>query len=128
LLRRTSSFNSQYRNFMLADLRFIDIKGLATIGFYTPELDEVFVDVGLAYRAPNQVRSGVLSELPPDVTDRHSIVEFPSVPSPGARTSWIGSTAVSGGTATTASRRLTEQCTPVPTFSIRCRWLLPRRC
>lgn len=76
LVRRISSFNSLYRDFMLADLRFIDIKGLATIGFYTPELDEVFVDVGLAYRAPNQVSSGVLAELPADVTDRHSIVEF----------------------------------------------------
>jgi hypothetical protein len=76
-LRRTvSRFGGQYREFVLSSLRFIDVKGLATIGFYTPELDEVFVDVSLAHRAPHQVAQGVLAQLPKSVTDRRSIWDF----------------------------------------------------
>jgi hypothetical protein len=82
LRRVTSRFQHRYRDFMLGSLRFIDLKGLATIGFYTPELAEVFVDVSLAYRAPHQVPDGVLTQLPPDVTDRHSIREFLDRPEP----------------------------------------------
>jgi hypothetical protein len=49
-------------------MRRIDTKGLATVGPYTPELDEVFVDVGLVPRAPHQVPGGVLADVPDDVT------------------------------------------------------------
>jgi hypothetical protein len=66
----------RYREFMLANLRFIDVKGLATVGFYHPELDEVFVDVSLARRAPNQMSEGLLAQVPPEVTDRHRIGDF----------------------------------------------------
>jgi hypothetical protein len=51
--QRLSRFDESYREFMLGSLRFIDLKGLATVGFYTPELEEVFVDVSLAFREPN---------------------------------------------------------------------------
>ncbi|MGH3685100.1 MAG: hypothetical protein ACRDSM_08615 [Pseudonocardiaceae bacterium] len=52
--QRVSRFDKHYREFMLASLRFIDLKGLATIGPHNPELDEVFVDVSLAFREPSQ--------------------------------------------------------------------------
>jgi NACHT domain len=63
LRRRFSGFEKRYREFMLAGLRFIDLKGLATIGPFTPELDEVFVDVSLVSRSPHLIQPGVLSEL-----------------------------------------------------------------
>lgn len=72
--RRVSRFDRRYREFVLTGLRFIDLKGLATVGFYTPELDEVFVDVSLAYRAPQEVPESVLAQLP--TTERHTIGDF----------------------------------------------------
>ncbi|HEV8563022.1 MAG TPA: NACHT domain-containing protein [Actinophytocola sp.] len=74
--RKVTRFGRQYREYMLGSLRRIDVKGLATIGFYTPELDEVFVDVSLAYRAPHQIPEGVLTQTPAEVTDRHSLNDF----------------------------------------------------
>jgi hypothetical protein len=80
--RWVSRFDRRYREFVLGSLRFIDLKGLATVGYYTPELDEVFVDVSLAFRAPNQVSGGLLAELPAEVTDRHSLGDFLDRPQP----------------------------------------------
>ncbi len=77
-----SRFGKRYREFMLSSLRFIDLKGLATVGFYTPELDEVFVDVSLASREPSQASGGLLAALPTEVTDRHSIQDFLDRPQP----------------------------------------------
>ncbi|MCP3805448.1 NACHT domain-containing protein [Allokutzneria sp. A3M-2-11 16] len=76
LRRKVTRFGRRYRQFVLDSLRFVDLKGLATVGYYTPELDEVFVDVSLAYRAPHQVSESVLADLPTDVTHRHSIGHF----------------------------------------------------
>jgi hypothetical protein len=74
--RRLSRFDRRYREYVLSNLRFVDVKGLGTIGFYTPDLDEVFVDVSLDYRAPHQVPAGLLGDLPPDAESRHSISDF----------------------------------------------------
>lgn len=76
LRRRLSRFGSRYRDFVLASQRYIDQKGLETVGFYAPQLDEVFVDVSLAFRAPHQVPSGLLANLPADAPDRRSIKDF----------------------------------------------------
>lgn len=73
--RRVTRYHRRYREHLLASLRFIDLKGLATVGFYTPELDDVFVDVSLDYRAPHQVPDSVLADIP-EVSDRHSIGDF----------------------------------------------------
>jgi len=73
---RSSRFDRRYREFVLSSLRFIDERGLATTGFITPELDEVFVDVSLAYRAAHQVTEGLLAALPDDVIDRRLIDDF----------------------------------------------------
>ncbi|RSM50780.1 NACHT domain-containing protein [Amycolatopsis balhimycina DSM 5908] len=76
LRRRVSRFGRRYREFVVSGLRFVDLKGLATVGFHTPELDEVFVDVSLGYRAPHQVPDGLLDHLPVDTDGRHSIGDF----------------------------------------------------
>ena len=76
LRRRLSAFGTSYRKYVMRSLRYIDLRGLATVGFYTPELDEVFVDVSLTHRAPNQVATGLLAGVPAEVTERRSIHEF----------------------------------------------------
>jgi hypothetical protein len=68
---RFSRFPGRYRAALLGNLRYIDLKGLETIGFYTPELDEVFIQVSLAYHAPDDAETSLLAHLPRDVTDRH---------------------------------------------------------
>lgn len=49
-VQRFSRLGRRYNDYVLSSLRFIDQKGLPTVGFYTPELDEVFVNVSLAKR------------------------------------------------------------------------------
>lgn len=82
LRRNVNRFDRRYREFMLSSLRYIDTKGLATVGFFTPDLDAVFVDVSLAYRAPHQIPEGLLTQISADVTDRHSINDFLDLPDP----------------------------------------------
>lgn len=43
LRSRVSGFDGRYRGLVRASLRFIDLKGLAAVGPFTPELDKVFV-------------------------------------------------------------------------------------
>jgi NACHT domain len=82
LLRRFSGFERRYRENILQSHRFIDEKGLATLGEHTPELDDVFVDVSLAPRSPQLVSGDVLSEPPSSVPERHSIWDFLNGTSP----------------------------------------------
>ena len=84
LQRRISRFDQKYRVFVLAGLRFIDQKGLATVGPFTPELNDVFVDVSLAHRPPHQVKEGLglLPDLEADVTERRALNEFLDQPNP----------------------------------------------
>ncbi|WP_216214919.1 NACHT domain-containing protein [Amycolatopsis aidingensis] len=71
--RLASRFEQHYREFVLNSLRFVDLKGLTTIGFCTPELDDVFVDMGLARHAASKAEEGVLGRLPEHVTERLSV-------------------------------------------------------
>ena len=80
--RWISRFDRDYRAFVLAGLRFIDQKGLATVGPFTPELDDVYVDVSLAPRPPHLVNEGLLPDLPADVTERRALSEFLGHPDP----------------------------------------------
>lgn len=80
--RRVSRFDRRYREFILGGLRFIDLKGLATVGFHTPELDEVYVDVSLARRPPHQVPDDMLARLPAAVSERQSVDDFLDRPQP----------------------------------------------
>lgn len=80
--RRLSRYARAYREHMRTWQRFVDSKGLATVGDHVPELDRVFVDVSLAPRPPHQVPGGVLADVPPDIPQRHSINEFLDHPEP----------------------------------------------
>ena len=62
--RHVSRFERQYRTeVVLSRNRFVDLKGLATRGDYTPGLEEVFVDVSLATHNLGRRAPAVLSEL-----------------------------------------------------------------
>lgn len=74
--RRMSRFPRRYRAVLLGRVRHVDLTGLPTIGFYTPELDEVYIHLSLAYRAPGDAGQSVLDHFPPDVTDRHALGDF----------------------------------------------------
>jgi hypothetical protein len=74
--RRMSHYGRLYRDHVLTSLRLVDTKGLATGGPYTPELDEVFVDLGLTSRPPHQISGAVLPGFSMDTTERRSIHEF----------------------------------------------------
>jgi hypothetical protein len=74
--RRFSRFEQHYLNYIQQTHRFIDQKGLATLGERTPELDDVFVDVSLASRCPQHVSGAILSEPPSNITERRSIWDF----------------------------------------------------
>lgn len=76
LQRRFSRFGRSYRQWVLDNQRFIDQSVLAIVGPFTPELDEVFVDVSLAPCALNDLQEGILADLPVKVTDRHSISDL----------------------------------------------------
>ena len=58
LQRKVARFDRRYRRFVLSGLRFMDHKGLATVGPFTPELDAVFVDVSLVPRPPRRIGPG----------------------------------------------------------------------
>jgi hypothetical protein len=80
--RRFSSFDRRYREFVSGSLRYIDVKGLATIGFYTPELDEVFVDVRVAPSPPSDVSASVLADEPANGFARRMLSDFLDGPGP----------------------------------------------
>lgn len=77
--RGTARFGKHYRQYLLSDLRYIDLKGLAG-RFYTPELDEVYVDVALRPRDPRKVPSSDLSDTDiidlPAAGERRLITDF----------------------------------------------------
>ncbi|WP_229874319.1 NACHT domain-containing protein [Amycolatopsis deserti] len=74
--RRITRYGRHYLHYVLASLRYIDTKGLATAGDSTPRLDEIYIDVSLVPRAPHQVGGSMLAEVPAHVTERHSIWEL----------------------------------------------------
>ncbi|CCH34508.1 hypothetical protein BN6_72760 [Saccharothrix espanaensis DSM 44229] len=80
LRRGVTRFGRHYREYTRASLKFIDLKGLAVVGFHTPEFDDVFVDVGLAYQAPHHAPTGLLSRL--SAGGRHAVTEFLDRPDP----------------------------------------------
>jgi hypothetical protein len=74
LQRKTARFERRYREFVLGGLRFMDHKGLATVGPFTPELDAVFVNVSLVPRPPQQIPPGILPDHANRRT-RHRLLE-----------------------------------------------------
>ena len=69
-------FERRYRRFVHDGLRFMDNKGLATVGPFAPELDAVFVDVHLVARPPQQIGTGILSEIADERAGFHGLDYF----------------------------------------------------
>jgi hypothetical protein len=110
LSRQAARYRRQYRAYVLNSLRRIDSKGLATVGPFTPELCEVYVDVGLAPRAPGEVPTCALPQDPADPVDRRPLSEFVDCPHPVVL-------AVLGGPGsgkTTVLRRMAYQAAAAP--------------
>ena len=76
LQRKDPRFERRYREFVLRGLRFMDHKGLATVGPFTPELDALFVNVSLVPRPPQQIGPGVLPGLADERTGRRVLGDF----------------------------------------------------
>jgi hypothetical protein len=76
LQRKTARFDRRYREFVLGGLRFMDHKGLATVGPFTPELDAVFVDVSLVPRPPQRIGRGILPDLADERAGRRVLGDF----------------------------------------------------
>lgn len=76
LVRVTSRFGKRYREFLVDTLRAIEEQGPATSGFYRPDLDEVFVDVGLFTQAPHLVSASLLADQQVTGVDRRNLDEF----------------------------------------------------
>jgi hypothetical protein len=73
---RLTRFKGKYLQHLARSLHKIDQKGLSTPGFYTPDLDDVYIDVSLAVRAPNQIRGDLLADMASESTERRSISDF----------------------------------------------------
>jgi hypothetical protein len=73
---RLTRFKGKYLNHLAQSLHKIDQKGLSTPGFYTPDLDDVYIDVSLAVRAPNQIRGDLLADAASESPERRSITDF----------------------------------------------------
>jgi len=71
-----SRYGKVYGQWVMDSRRFLDAKGLATVGTFSPEMDEVFVDVGLTARAPRQVPPDLLGTTSVDSGRRWSIWDF----------------------------------------------------
>src|ERR1700722_9238791 len=67
-------YGYRYRRWVLDSLRYIDVQDLATGGDHIPELGDVYVDVALVSRAPQQGPGGVLAAG--DASARHTIDEL----------------------------------------------------
>ncbi|GLZ43290.1 NACHT domain-containing protein [Actinokineospora sp. NBRC 105648] len=73
LSRKAARFDKHYRDFVSAGVRRVDLQGLATKSFYTPDLEDVFVDVGLVPRAAHNIEGHLLPEVPHETIDRRSL-------------------------------------------------------
>jgi hypothetical protein len=61
LQRLVSRYRRRYLRYWGAVTSHVDLKGLSTRGEFTLSLSEVFVDLGLAPRAPHELQAGVVS-------------------------------------------------------------------
>jgi hypothetical protein len=60
--RWLSGFGRRYRDFMVSLLRTSEPQGSANTGFYQPDLEEIFVDVSVEPRSPDQAQVGLVGD------------------------------------------------------------------
>lgn len=82
IISGTTRFFSRYKKYYLQhaivyEHRTFDVKGLSTQNIYTLELEQVFVDLSLAPKAPHEARGDPIEKLPADLqTGRHSVWRY----------------------------------------------------
>jgi NACHT domain len=69
-------YGYRYRRWVLDSLRYVDGQDLATGGDHIPELGDVYIDVALISRAPNQAVGHPVIAATEDSSQRHSISEL----------------------------------------------------
>lgn len=117
---RMSPYGRRYRQWVLDSRRFLESKGLATVGDFTPELDEVFVDVGLVRSAPHKITPGILPDAAPlNTGNRQSIWEFLTTQGPPVVLAVIGApgsgkTTLLSHTARHVARTPDQRRRPIP--------------
>jgi hypothetical protein len=70
--QRISRYKRYYRNYVADELQFTDVKGQPTGGPFTPELNDVYVDLSLVPKSAFQISGAVLVDTPLDITVRYS--------------------------------------------------------
>jgi hypothetical protein len=68
-------YGARYRRWVLDSLRYVDLQDLATGGDHIPELSDVYVDVALVTRAPDQGSAAPLGEVK-GTSQRHMVSEY----------------------------------------------------
>lgn len=76
LRQRLSRFPRRYRAALLGNLRVVYLKDLKTPGYYTPDLDEVYIDLKLGRQFPERAEQNFLAPFPQDATARLGLDEF----------------------------------------------------
>ncbi len=69
-------YGHRYRRWVLDSLRYVDGQDLATGGDHIPELSDIYVDVALVSRAPEDAVADAHGYLGEDVPERHSVGEL----------------------------------------------------
>ncbi|PPK69889.1 NACHT domain-containing protein [Actinokineospora auranticolor] len=72
--RAPRGFEFRYREFVLTTLRYIDLKGLQTLGHSGIGFDDGYIDVSVTVRAPQQVGTALVAGVP--TGDRHPFDNF----------------------------------------------------
>ncbi|WP_018682278.1 NACHT domain-containing protein [Actinokineospora enzanensis] len=70
---RRPSFDRRYQAFILRTLHFIDLKGLQTLSHTGLAFDAVYIELSLVQRAPHEVGTHLLPEIPHDTRERFRI-------------------------------------------------------
>ena len=68
-------YGSRYRRWVLDSLRYVDVQDLATGGDHVPELSDIYVDVALVTRDPDQGFAGPLGRVE-RTSERQSLSEL----------------------------------------------------
>ncbi|MEU8804782.1 NACHT domain-containing protein [Spirillospora sp. NPDC048819] len=74
--RWASKFGRDYNQYILVSTRYIDQKGLPRIAEKPLEMDEIYVNLKLASRAPHQVSSSFLTNSSSEAAERKTLMDF----------------------------------------------------
>jgi len=69
-------YGFRYRRWVRDSVKYVDVQDLATGGDHIPDLDDVYVDIALVSRAPDQGSGSPLTQAAEDTSERHSISEL----------------------------------------------------